>query len=296
MPNPIPDLHALFVTHTHHRIARSLLAMQSQHLSPASITVGCDSDDPRIQPEIQRVADTLNREIHLVLRPRNEAASRSQNRNNAVRALIERGVENSANLVFYDGDCIACPISNEAHSKALQTGGLSLGWAVMLSEDQTLSLTDDQVLQGNTGSVLEPAQHRACSVAHRQCRKRIFLKKLRLTKPHKPGILSGNFAISLSTFRNINGFDESFTGWGMEDDDLARRAYLKNTRPVSSMNESIVFHQYHATERPKRWSDSPNAHRLLEPALARCEFGLDHPAPQSNPITTIVAPKHLVGA
>ncbi len=290
MPTPTSDLHALFVTHTHERIARTLLAMHTQQLAPATITVSCDSDDERIQPEIQRAADMLNREITLTLRSRNPQGCRSQNRNNAVRALLKQSISDSAKLVFYDGDCIACPQSNAVHSRALDHFDLSLGSAIMLSPEQTDTLTDEQTLQGRTHTLLDDAQRRASAKAHRQTRKRILLKKIKLTKPHKPGILSGNFAIRLSTFRTINGFDESFTGWGMEDDDLARRAYMSNARPTSSMDKAIVLHQHHLTESPKNWKDSPNAHRLDQPTTMRCSLGLDNPATQHDPQIITITP------
>lgn len=278
----MPDLHALIITHTHERIANTLLGLHAQALRPATITVACDSDDERIEPEIQRAADALNRPMTLALRKRSEIGCRSQNRNNAVRALLEQGVKETDYLYFIDGDCIPSPEACKAHREALGTHELSLGWAVRLSSEQTEELTERQVLDGKINEMLNNEQHKLCARGHFQTRKRIFLRSLNLTKPHKPGILSGNFGVRLHDFRTVNGFDESFTGWGMEDDDLARRLYMIGVRPKSVMNTAVVFHQDHPTEEPLNWKDSPNAHRLSEPCEAHCQSGIKNPAPQNE--------------
>lgn len=281
----MPDLHALIITHTNERIARTLMGLGAQSLLPKTITVACDSDDQRIEPEIQRAADALNHPITLALRKRGEIACRSQNRNNAVRALlnsIDTDIDDDDRLFFLDGDCIPYPASCKTHMQALDSHQLSLGWAVRLSPEQTGTLTDQQVLAGDTAELLTDDQIGSCPKAHLQTRKRIMLRKFGLTKPHKPGILSGNFGVHLRSFIAVNGFDESFTGWGMEDDDLARRLYMIGTRPKSVMDQAVVIHQYHPTQEPPNWKDSPNAHRLSEPCEARCKSGIKNPAPQNE--------------
>ncbi len=292
----MPALHALVITHTHERIARTLMGLASQTRAPDSITVACDSDDPRIEPEIQRASDALKRPITLLLRKRSEVACRSQNRNNVVRALIStlerqgRTDFQNDSLFFIDGDCIPNQIACDSHDHALRTHDLSLGWAVRLSPEQTESLSDDQILLGRTTEHLDEEQTQSSSKAHLQTRKRILLRKIGMTKPHKPGILSGNFGVRMSAFLEVNGFDESFTGWGMEDDDLARRLYMIGAKPKSVMNRAIVIHQYHPTEEPPNWKDSPNAHRLSEPCEARCESGIKKPAAQHEPRVIDIRP------
>jgi len=285
------DLHTLIITHTHERIARTLLGLGAQTLTPTSITVACDSDDERIQPEIQRASNLLKKPILLVLRKSSEHSCRSQNRNNAVRALLERGVQSDSRLFFIDGDCIPCSNACRTHLRALRSHELSLGWAVRLSPEQTDELTDEQVLSGSAESVMTREQHLSCTSAHRQARKRILLRIFKLIKPHKPGILSGNFGVRLQDFQEVNGFDESFTGWGMEDDDLARRLYMAGVRPQSVMDRAVVIHQYHPTHEPPNWKDSENAHRLSQSVAITCEHGLKKPAAQHEPRVIEVVPE-----
>ena len=278
----MPDLHALIITHTHERITNTLMGLRAQTLTPKTITVACDSDDKRIQPEIQRAADALDQPITLALRARGKIACRSQNRNNAFRALLDQDVRETDHIFFIDGDCIPSPSACKSHSDALKSHQISLGWAVRLSSDQTEALTEQQILNASTNKLLTDEQRQSCRKAHLQTHKRILLRSIKLTKPHKPGILSGNFGVRLHEFRTVNGFDESFTGWGMEDDDLARRLYMIGARPKSVMNKAVVFHQHHPTEEPPNWKDSPNAHRLSEPCEAQCKSGIKNPAPQNE--------------
>ena len=44
---------------------------------------------------------------------------------------------------------------------------------------------------------------------------------------------------------DINGFDESFQGWGHEDADLVIRLIKKGVKRRSGKYASVVFHQWH---------------------------------------------------
>lgn len=273
----------LIITHTHERIARTIMGLRAQTREPRTITVAVDGDDARIESEVRRAAAAIGRSVALVLRPRQSGSRRAQNRNNAVRSLLLRGIDEHADLIFFDGDCIPDPGAVAAHADALGTHPLSLGSAIRLGEDQTGTLTDEWILGGGIASVLDPAQRRSSGRAHFQTRKRIVMRSLGLAKTHKPGILSGNFGVRLIAFAHVNGFDESFTGWGMEDDDLARRLYMSGVKPRSVMDRAIVYHQHHPTEQPDQWHDARNASRLSAKAERRCSLGLDNPMDQDAP-------------
>lgn len=279
--------HCLVVTHTHERIARTLLGVARQSLPAASITVAADCDDERISDEVARAADMTGTRMRLVLRPRCPDSRRSQNRNNAVRALLDSGISDSSVLIFYDGDCIPDQGCNAAHLHALQRCDVSLGWAVRLTPEQTARLDDAQVLNGQISEHMTSAQQQDKRGVHRRTRKRIFLRRFGLTKPHKPGILSGNFALRLERYKQVNGFDESFTGWGAEDDDIARRLYMIGSKPGSSMLDAVVFHQYHTSEAPTEWGAAPNADRLSKPVTAVSTLGLNNPASQPDPVVRV---------
>ena len=67
-------------------------------------------------------------------------------------------------------------------------------------------------------------------------------------------------------FEGINGYDEGFVGWGCDDIDLARRAFLYNKENDDSLEtfnnhflkrtgaggEIVIYHQFHI---PQKWQN-----------------------------------------
>ena len=285
--------HCIVVTHTYERLRRTLLGVMGQTIPPVSITVAADSDDPRIEDTIAQAFSETDQRVRLVWRSRCETSRRAQNRNNGVRSLDASTLRPEDILIFLDGDCIPAPTAFAAHLRTLEHGDVSLGYAIRLSEVQTATLTDAHVSQGQIANLLDASQERTATVCDRRTRKRIILRHLRLTKPHKPGILSGNFAVRYSLFQQVNGFDESFTGWGAEDDDIARRLYAIGAKPRSSMKRSIVYHQYHPSEAQPSWSCNPNTSRLSQHFQSWAEHGLTNPCPQPPIRIRTIEPKQM---
>ncbi|WP_458094378.1 glycosyltransferase family 2 protein [Roseomonas sp. WA12] len=57
------------------------------------------------------------------------------------------------------------------------------------------------------------------------------------------------FAVRQDTFRRLGGFDESFTGYGAEDTDLAFRARAAGV-PLLFTGSTVAFHQHHRVYDP----------------------------------------------
>jgi len=136
----------------------------------------------------------------------------------------------------------------------------------------------------------------ACSVVHRiaQGYDVVNLKRFvfYLTQDHTAGILDGrnalthaapavivqnleaggNVAISRAAFEQIGGMDESFVGWGGEDNEFWERAQTLSVWPFSCLP---MVHLWHPAQPDKLAPDSParkvfEASRTLAPA-ARIE-------------------------
>lgn len=280
-----PRYHCLVITHTHERVARTLMGVGAQSVRPVTITVAADDDDPAIEAEVARAARSIGRPVRLVLRPRCGESRRAQNRNNAVRAIDPACLREHDVLVFFDGDCIPDPGACAAHLGSLENPGVdvSLGFAVRLTERQTAALTDAHALEGRVADLVDTEQVAGVRAVDRRTRRRVLLRRLGLTKPHKPGILSGNFAVRWRSFAGVNGFDESYTGWGAEDDDIARRLYALGARPRSCMRAALAYHQHHPPESAASWRDNPNAAKLAAGFEVSAKLGLASPADQPTP-------------
>lgn len=92
----------------------------------------------------------------------------------------------------------------------------------------------------------------------------------------------GNFAVWRDDFFRINGYDESFVGWGHEDAELAERLSNAGITGKTVTGQLIVYHLDHA--RIVRYQTAVNE-RILERTRqekrTRCERGVVRPEPHA---------------
>ena len=58
-------------------------------------------------------------------------------------------------------------------------------------------------------------------------------------------VLGANMAFYKKDIIAVNGYNESFTGWGKEDNDLALRLFLNGTTIRFIKYNAIIYHLYH---------------------------------------------------
>jgi GT2 family glycosyltransferase len=114
--------------------------------------------------------------------------------------------------------------------------------------------------------------------------------------PSKPKLSGCNIGISRNDLEAVNGFDETFVGWGCEDDDLAFRLRRAGRRIVSVLGYTTVYHMWHPTDptRPAQWNDGPNVGRLLHadrPIICRAGLKSSLDEANSSPITKFTCPQ-----
>ena len=286
----MPEAHVVVITHTHERLRRTFLALACQTLAPDSITLSCDSDDPEIERQTRAACDEFDLPITLITRPRLSKSRSGQVRNNAVRALTRRDPDPDARIIFLDGDCAPEPELVAKHV-ALGAGRVLVhAGRVNLTAEQTKHFDEHALRLGRPPAT--PTADQLADVARRHARykRHALLRRVGMMKVHKPKLVSANFSLRLRDFIKVNGFDESYEGWGQEDDDLGRRLYMVGVRPVIAVRDILAFHQHHDTRAPTAWNASPNASRLEEPCPPRAVLGLDHPANQPEPRVLELSP------
>ena len=307
-----PGVHVVVPTHTPRYLDLVLAAFGLQTRPPETVVVAADSDDPaigRVMDEVwPRVVERLTRRgiaaptlVH-VSRPHQGEARLNQNRNNGLRALEQHAALNDADLVvLVDGDTLLAEDAGQRYAAlAAQGVELVIPFRVDLRPDVSAEMCLDRLL----GDDHKPLGHLATAREYErlEVRERRYLRQLRqragverrmgLVKPHKPKVLGGHHAVSVGRLRQVNGFDERYTGWGFDDDELARR--LHAIRPMVrceiAVRTIMAFHLWHESRAPKRLSESPG-HALfnVRPFPRRAEFGWDRPTEQTAPVTRIVA-------
>ena len=124
----MPRFHAIVTTHTDQHLTNTLLALIKQSPTPASITVTVDGEHITVQDVVADIAKQTGYHLNCVTRRHMGEPRRAQTRNNGVRALLERGVDQNDWLLFIDGDCLAAPNLITAHTRSTKTAKFSIGY------------------------------------------------------------------------------------------------------------------------------------------------------------------------
>ncbi len=278
----MPQAHVILITHTPERLRRTFLALACQTTPPESITLACDGDDDAIARAAQDACDECGVEITVVDRAHAGVSRSAQARNNAVRALLEHDPITDALLIFLDADCVPEPELARKHLELGGPGRVVIAHRYELSEAQTNGFREDALREGAWPA--DPTPEQGAALAHRdkRLRRQARLRRWGLAKAHKPKLLSANFSVALCDYLRVNGFDETYEGWGQEDDDLGRRLYQAGVRPVIAVDAIAAFHQHHPTRAPDAWEAGPNADRLGVSAPTRCAHGVENPIAQDE--------------
>lgn len=143
-------------------------------------------------------------------------------------------------LVFTDGDCVLPPAHLAEHLRLRKPGFAVVGGCYRL---------DPQTSQQITLDGIAAAIHDRCVPAGQ--RWRMIPKTLRawtyalLRHPMLPRLTGCDFAVWRSDYYAVNGHDENYVGWGLEDRDLQRRLSRLGVRFRSLLHRSVVSHLWH---------------------------------------------------
>lgn len=170
-------------------------------------------------------------------------------------------------LVFLDGDCVPEVDFVRRHRQLAQRGCLVNGSRVMLS-------------QALTQQLLSSGQGAAGRSSGFWLRQRVLGRASKLTGLLRlpdgayrvradfswKGIRSCNMGLWREDFERVNGFDESFVGWGHEDADFVLRLHHADVRRKNGFCATEVYHLWHAEF--SRAQESHNAATVRERVLS----------------------------
>lgn len=248
-------------------LARSLASIAVQQTRRQLEVVVADDGS---RDETPQVVEHFSRQVSFPVKfvtRKHQGFQAAANRNAGVRQAT------APHLLFCDGDCLLPPHHVETHLAAWQPRTCTSGYCVRLSEADTQRVTLEIVRRGEFPG-LAPADERW----------RLAVRHLRSTwyhftrHPHKPALRSTDFSIARVDFERVNGFDEEFSGWGCEDDDLGQRLIAAGIRPVSILDRTRVYHLWHPSvpSKPATWREGDNVAYLKRPIrLTRCLRGLE---------------------
>ena len=143
-------------------------------------------------------------------------------------------------LLFTDGDCILPPDHLRIHMQARRPGRIVAGNCLQLDRDASDAVTAEALRAGSFPRSL-PAGERL----------RLTLKGLRAKvyeacrTPVRPRLSGNNIGIWRTDYERVNGFDEQFVGWGLEDRDLQVRLERLGLRAWSILLHTAPVHLWH---------------------------------------------------
>ncbi len=179
-------------------------------------------------------------------------------------------------LIFLDGDCVPNKSFVEAHTRLAERGHFVNGSRVLLSERLTSIVV-------KAGMKVEDRSPAFWFVAWMRGDSNKLLHMLywpwslfRVKQGFKwRGIRSCNLAVWRSDFFAVNGFDETFEGWGHEDADLVLRLSNLGVRRKNGFLATEVYHLWHRES--VRDHESVNRQKVLQrmaTRVIRAEKGL----------------------
>jgi len=166
-------------------------------------------------------------------------------------------------LVFLDGDCIPNKAFVAQHTRLAERGCFVNGSRVLLSQHLT-----DQVLKGNIDLPSRPLSFWLQARLKGDCNKLLHLLvwPWRLFRVKQGflwrGIRSCNLGVWRQDFVSVNGFDETFHGWGHEDADLVLRLSHLGVKRKNGFMATEVFHLWH--QEHERAQESLNKDRVIQ--------------------------------
>ena len=164
-------------------------------------------------------------------------------------------------LVFIDGDCVPRYDFLSEHLRLSSPGCFVNGSRILLSQKLTGELICHPEMIDN--SVFFWLRQRLTGQINKWLPTVIHLPqhfRRAATKFRWSGIRSCNFSVFRNDFIKVNGFDESFVGWGHEDADFVWRLQMAGCRRINGYWSTEVFHLWHPEA--KRGHESTNARRL----------------------------------
>ncbi|MBI2770847.1 MAG: glycosyltransferase family 2 protein [Burkholderiales bacterium] len=191
-------------------------------------------------------------------------------------------------VVFMDGDCIPNPRFAQQHALLAREGHFVNGSRVLLNEDLSRWVAAGKVNLAGLG-VSDWLRLRFSGRVNK-------LSHL-IHWPGAPGrdearfrwkgIRSCNFGVWYRDLEAVNGFDESFSGWGHEDADLVLRLHHAGRVRRNGFWGTEVFHLWHReNSRDNEAANRERVHQREAGNVIRAERGLAEAATGEPAVVT----------
>ncbi|MBX3325293.1 MAG: glycosyltransferase family 2 protein [Nitrospira sp.] len=190
------------------------------------------------------------------------------------RAVASTGADY---IVFTDGDCVPSCDFVRVHKQLAEPGYFLGANRVLLAAGLTSRVLCRQV-SIHTWGVLDWVR----SWSKREVNRLLPLMELpdgpfrKWTPDRWEGIKTCNLSVWRDDLIRVNGLDESYEGWGLEDSDLVIRLLHAGVKHKSARFAATVFHLWHPEQDRMRLPDNQKRlDDLLRSSVVRAAAGLE---------------------
>jgi GT2 family glycosyltransferase len=225
-----PSMTVVLATYRQPEALRLVLAaLAAQTDRRFDVIVADDGSDPPADALVARAAQELGLPARVVWQADDGfRKARAQN-----LATLQTDAEL---LLFLDGDCVPFRDLVAQHRSAARPHDFCVGAVLILDPTATAALTEAGVRAGAHERALTPKERLRLLGLHGR---NVFDLGRRRSRPR---IRGGNFSVTASLFREVDGYDEVFCGYGKEDSDLRNRMRNAGARGISLWSRAIAVH------------------------------------------------------
>jgi hypothetical protein len=287
-------VHVVIPTHTTRHLEACLAGIAAQETTPASVAITTDGDGADLLACVEAGGRRIGERfpdcvvVH-VYRAHTGEARLNQVRNNGLRALESLGrLRDDDGVLVLDGDTVLEPKGVGKHAAAFEAGAdVVLAYRVELAEGEAAA-----------GAAWDVGGERARALEQRQVRlerqalvRRVTRGVFGIPKAHKPKMLGGHHGVRVSRLRAVDGYDEVFSRYGFDDDDLALRLYMLRpaVRVRVAVREIVALHLWHATRRPAELTAGGDYEHFRRARRGpRAERGWTTAREQATPVVRVI--------
>jgi len=193
-----------------------------------------------------------------------------------ITAIRNLAVKKSAGefLIFSDGDLFFHPRFIEDFKRNMKKGKALIGSRVFLTQSATrLRLRDERIDPVYPLFSEEIEANRLNSI------RLPFVNRLLKTLKFSANIRGGLSGIWRKDLESINGWNEEFEGWGLEDTEFIARLFHSGVSIRKIKFQALTYHLWHMKQTQKQASQNQKLLRnTIDNKLIRCKKGLvDYP-------------------
>lgn len=264
---PSPEIAVIISTYQrpqHLRRSLESLAMQRCGSDLFEVVVTDDGSTDATERLVAQFAENVDFSVTFTTHP-HDGFQLSKCRNEGVAA------SSAPYILFLDGDLI-CPndfVAKHLHHRRRRVA--MVGDSIWMNQTVSEAIGIDEIRQGDFRSWATEEEERR--MRWKALRAAVYS---RLGLPDRPRMKGGNIALWRCDYETINGYDQDFIGWGLEDSDLQRRLYQAGVRFRSSMRWTRTHHLWHARDPSyvAKASGTENEKLLRTNRPTRCKNGL----------------------